>query len=529
MRKNGETDLSVMSKKGRHIHVHIRPRRSTNATSADDERGRLILGTTPRSLPLFVSFTLHILIVALLSIETTSLPSSSLAFNNHNNRISNNNFEKRIRIRTTRITPTDCNILDRGKRGATTAHYCKSSCRVPLDFRLSEQPSLTRLCSTGNSENADDESNMFDGNFHDRMLGDDVDEDLGDKEFLEKQLAHLENMEKMLEDIEDYCSIEGMCEDDEIIIDDDDDDDEMIFMGDVDDLEDMESLFDFLEETAGDVGDDEENFVPEEDDQKEIPSTITTAATAAANIRSDGDAAFSPQGLEEALLQGVVPVDAGVGSNTLPGDFGFDPLGFAEKDYVQKFQYRFLDALPGGNSNRDPPSAPRPSALALRDYREAEIRHGRLAMLAVVIWPIQEILDQFFLDPNESGPILYGPVTLPYLPLFMTLLMMLLGYLDIYTKDIQEEEGIGDAFLPGDCFWDPLRILDGAPATMKRNMQERELFNGRVAMLAFAAFVFEEATSQKAIIDIPGNEFLFVPAYQIPSVQEWLDAQFLTL
>ena len=105
-------------------------------------------------------------------------------------------------------------------------------------------------------------------------------------------------------------------------------------------------------------------------------------------------------------------------------------------------------------------------------------------------------------------------------------MLMLLGYLDIYTKDIQEEEGVGDAFLPGDCFWDPLKILEGAPATMTRNMQERELFNGRMAMLAFAAFVFEEATSRQAIIDIPGNEFLFVPAYQIPAVQSWLDAQF---
>ena len=99
--------------------------------------------------------------------------------------------------------------------------------------------------------------------------------------------------------------------------------------------------------------------------------------------------------------------------------------------------------------------------------------------------------------------------------------------MDIYAKDIQEADGVGDAVLPGDCFWDPLKVLDGAPASMKRNMQERELFNGRVAKLAFAAFVFEEATSHEAVIDIPSNEFLFVPAYQIPSVQEWLDSQFL--
>lgn len=361
----------------------------------------------------------------------------------------------------------------------------------------------------------DEEGNVF----VDRILFDDIEEDLGDAEFLKRQMAHLESMEKMLDDIDEYCSIEGMCEDDE----EDMEEEDMIFMGDVDDLDDMESLFDFLEENVGELGIDGVDFEEEEEesDAEEIPSaTTTTAATAAADL-------FTPQGLEEALLQGVVPVDAGVGSNTLPGDFGWDPLGFAEKDYVLNFQYRFLDAIPGGNPDNDPPPPPRPSALVLRDYREAEIRHGRLAMLAVVIWPIQEKLDQFFLEPSQCGPLLYGPITLPYLPLFMTLLMMLLGYLDIYTKDIQEEEGIGDAFLPGDCLWDPLKVLDGAPAIMKRNMQERELFNGRVAMLAFAAFVFEEATSHEAIIDISGNEVLFVPAYQIPSVQEWLDSQFL--
>ena len=351
----------------------------------------------------------------------------------------------------------------------------------------------------------------------DRILFDDISDDLDDAEFLKRQMAHLENMEKMLDDIDEYCGIEGMCEDDDAEEEMDMNDEDLLFMGDVDELEDMESLFDFLEENAEEFGIDDEK--EEEEEKAETTATSESATDNAANPFK--------QSLEEALLQGVVPVDAGVGSNNLPGDFGWDPLGIADKDYMQQFQYQVLNALPGGNPDNDPPPEPRPSALVLRDYREAEIRHGRLAMLAVVIWPIQEKIDQLLLEPKQCGPLLYGPITLPYLPLFMTLLLMLLGYLDIYTKDIQEADGVGDAFLPGDCFWDPLKVLDGAPASMKRNMQERELFNGRVAMLAFAAFVFEEATSHEAVIDIPSNEFLFVPAYQIPSVQEWLDSQFL--
>jgi hypothetical protein len=147
-------------------------------------------------------------------------------------------------------------------------------------------------------------------------------------------------------------------------------------------------------------------------------------------------------------------------------------------------------------------------------------------MLAAIFWPLQEMLDKLLLDVDQFGPLVYGQVTLPYFPLLMTLIMMLLGYLDIYAKAIQEKDDIGDAFLPGDCFWDPLKILEGAPASMARNMQERELFNGRVAMLAVAAYTFEELTTHLPLISVKGNELLFLPAYQIPYIQEYLDDKF---
>ena len=136
------------------------------------------------------------------------------------------------------------------------------------------------------------------------------------------------------------------------------------------------------------------------------------------------------------------------------------------------------------------------------------------------------MVDRFVLDDDQFGPLVYDTITLPYFPLLMTFFMLNLGYLDIFAKELQERDNIGEAYLPGDCFWDPLKILDGAPASMKRNMQERELFNGRVAMLAVAAFFFEELLSGVPIVSMESNQLLFVPAYEIPSVQEWLDAQF---
>jgi len=345
----------------------------------------------------------------------------------------------------------------------------------------------------------------------------DYEESEDDVELMGKSnnLSKLESLEDLLMDLENDL---------ESLLDDDDDDVELD-EDDFDDDSDVEALLsllgeaddeDYDEEEDEDYDDNEDEDYDEEEDEDydeddEDDSTENKPISLATN-------------LEQALLQGVVPVSAGVGSDALPGDWGFDPLHFAEKDFILQTQYILLQSLPG--SVKEDPPASRPTALILRDYREAEIRHGRLAMLAAIFWPLQEMLDRLILDVDQFGPLIYGPVTLPYFPLLMTLIMMLLGYLDIYAKAIQEKDDIGDAFLPGDCFWDPLFILEGAPASMKRNMQERELFNGRVAMLAFAAYTFEEATTHLPLISVKGNELLFLPAYQVPYIQEYLDQQF---
>lgn len=160
--------------------------------------------------------------------------------------------------------------------------------------------------------------------------------------------------------------------------------------------------------------------------------------------------------LERALMGGVVPVEAGVGSGMLPCDYGFDPLNLSTKDYFKKIQNFILNLVPArksetttdGNQLREPEAGAamptlgfvgqdddRPPALILRDYREAEIRHGRLAMLAAIIWPLQEILDRIFIpDSFGSTTVIYGGPTLPFMPLIMTFFMLNLGYLDIYSR-----------------------------------------------------------------------------------------------
>lgn len=237
--------------------------------------------------------------------------------------------------------------------------------------------------------------------------------------------------------------------------------------------------------------------------------------------------------------KGVVPATAGVGSGCLPGDYGFDPLNFAKRDYINTVQNFLLNLLPAPSEEKPTTTTtttrtseeqvnqtPRPTALILRDYREAEIRHGRLAMLAAIFWPLQEIIDSFVIpESSKDFTFIYGGVTLPYISLLMMGILLLLGYLDIYAKVIKEEYA-GDAFLPGECFWDPLSILEGAPDQMKKKMQERELNNGRFAMVAVFFYILEETVFHAPVISLKFNQLLFEPAFEIPAVQEWLDRQF---
>ena len=275
----------------------------------------------------------------------------------------------------------------------------------------------------------------------------------------------------------------------------------------------------------------------DEDDDDDDDDNLDSGNSAAAIWRAETT-------LEQALLQGVVPVSAGVGSECLPGDYGFDPLQLATKDYFFQTQRWLLNLIPGGSSSasssgaggavagdiddeeedvdtkqqqqqqQSSPSPPRPHALILRDYREAEIRHGRLAMLAAIFWPLQEMLDRLLLDEDLFGPLIYGPVTLPYFPLVMTAIMMLLGYLDIYSQAIKQRDYIGEAFLPGDCFWDPLRMLEGAPDRMKRNMQERELFVSTPVCFAFMEEYYPHSLTLPAVS-------IFLHAYRMAVLPCW--------
>jgi hypothetical protein len=371
---------------------------------------------------------------------------------------------------------------------------------------------------------------------------DDESDVLKEMEFLKSELVHLESLEDLIQELEkysiDYELRRGV---------ENNDDDLDVDMEELS-VWDEESLDELLNNIPPSLSSYATMNPTMDDNSLGSSSSSTGSSISSTNSVSNNNSQFY-QNLEQVLLQGVVPVQADVGSDCLVGDFGFDPLHLSDVDLFRPAQNFLLQFVPSSTSttttttaaaatspsNEGTVSPPpieveelpqRPRALILRDYREAEIRHGRLAMLAAMIWPLQELVDQFILAPEQFGPLLYGPVTLPYFPLLMTAIMLLLGYLDIYSQAIKDMDQIGDAFLPGDCFWDPLQVLQGAPDKMRRNMQERELFNGRAAMIAVGAYIVEESITHKALVEIGSNALLLQPAYEIPFIQEWLDEQF---
>jgi len=228
--------------------------------------------------------------------------------------------------------------------------------------------------------------------------------------------------------------------------------------------------------------------------------------------------------------------------------------------------------LPPGESDGGVPSAPAPVVgrvaaldfLGLSDdyerrllgfnfayYREAEIKHGRLAMLAAVAWPLQEILHPIFVGAfyeatgvrmvdalaasNGASPSLLngGLFQLEVLPalLLFTAGCARLEQSDQKTRaslelDWNEYSNNYGAFgrTPGDFRFDPLNFYKPLTDQNKVEVQERELLNGRVAMLAVGSYVATEFVTKMPVVDT--TPLLFQPIIFSPWFRSFMDASF---
>mmetsp|Transcript_5261 Transcript_5261/g.8854 ORF Transcript_5261/g.8854 Transcript_5261/m.8854 type:complete len:225 (-) Transcript_5261:1230-1904(-) len=178
-------------------------------------------------------------------------------------------------------------------------------------------------------------------------------------------------------------------------------------------------------------------------------------------------------------------------TGTYAGDVGFDPFNFSSSSPEQ-----------------------------LTYYREAEIKHARLAMLAAVGWPSSELFDQpitKFIDAQLSldlSPMLNSNDRVPSLlnggldnisPIFWGVCLGLSAAIDLrgvqnarYKTEFNEEDG--ESYLPGDYGFDPLGMYPKDEGGQQR-MQLCEIKHGRLAMLAVTGFAFQEYVSKVGVID----------------------------
>eukprot|EP00521_Asterionellopsis_glacialis_P018032 CAMPEP_0195295062 /NCGR_PEP_ID=MMETSP0707-20130614/16526_1 /TAXON_ID=33640 /ORGANISM="Asterionellopsis glacialis, Strain CCMP134" /LENGTH=236 /DNA_ID=CAMNT_0040356195 /DNA_START=114 /DNA_END=821 /DNA_ORIENTATION=- len=144
--------------------------------------------------------------------------------------------------------------------------------------------------------------------------------------------------------------------------------------------------------------------------------------------------------------------------------------------------------------------------MGVKRFREAEIMHGRVAMMATIGYLIGEStptitygMDTHHTIANNQIPEVPGTVLFPF---FLTIniceaLRASKGWV---------EPGLGPLFTlrenyyPGDLGFDPLGLLP-EDQKARENMHTKELNNGRLAMLAAAGMCVQEQINGKGILD----------------------------
>lgn len=143
------------------------------------------------------------------------------------------------------------------------------------------------------------------------------------------------------------------------------------------------------------------------------------------------------------------------------GDAGFDPLRLAE---VQ---------------------------VDLIYARGAELKHGRVAMLATVGFVVQEYVQLPGADYANPQP-LTAPWTVPMGANLQILLLA--GAIELATAD----KTYGDT--PWDLGFDPLAFQEGKSQAEFDDLQLKELTNGRLAMMAFVGMTVQTLLFDKPLL-----------------------------
>lgn len=145
-------------------------------------------------------------------------------------------------------------------------------------------------------------------------------------------------------------------------------------------------------------------------------------------------------------------------------------------------------------------------------WREAELTHGRVSMMAALGFLVQERSPVHWIAPrgelaiNELGGI---PIE------YASLLFFVIAWAEVYRAqrgwaepDFSSDgayaasvRSLRSTYSPGALGFDPLGLKPASPEAYL-SMQEKELNNGRLSMIAVAGFVGQELATGKAIFAV---------------------------
>ena len=133
----------------------------------------------------------------------------------------------------------------------------------------------------------------------------------------------------------------------------------------------------------------------------------------------------------------------------------------------------------------------------MRFYREVELKHGRIAMLAALGFPLAEI-------PVFGQVPSYVAFQQSELQTFWPALVGAIAIVEVFSiipafeNPNIEGWAIRSDHVAGDYGFDPLGLKPTEPAELLE-MQNKELNNGRLAMIAIAGMVVQELVTKQAL------------------------------
>ncbi|CAM9185170.1 unnamed protein product [Ectocarpus sp. 8 AP-2014] len=170
----------------------------------------------------------------------------------------------------------------------------------------------------------------------------------------------------------------------------------------------------------------------------------------------------------------------------------------------------YLATLPGANGKIFDPlelaDGADPGDIKL--WREAEIKHGRVAMLATVGVVVAEQYHPFFMGPDYIGPAVdhFQEITAKF-PQFWAYSLLGMAFIEYNTikkayaepSPVTGKGGLRDEYSPGDLGFDPAKIKPKDQAGLEK-MQNKELNNGRLAMIGIVGMLVQELVNGQDIL-----------------------------